>query len=860
VVRQLFEAAELPEDLATRAVALIDNVLDPTRRGVERDPTDPLPVEFRQRLTRLLVEISSTGRRPVMLTVDDAHFADPGSLRFLLHLGRRVRQTAVTIVLAEATGQRPLDPLLRAELLSQPHTRQLRIGPMATGAVATMVSQRLAAPVSAELAAEYHQISGGNPLLVNALLDDHLRVSRRSSAPVVGDAYAQAVLTCMHRGGVPLVRLARALAVLDEPAGPSVIAELLDLDVWSTVVASRAAEAAGLLHEGQFRHQRARVAVLNGMMPEEQMRLRERASEVLHKNGVAATAVARQVLSAAALGGMRTYRPRWLVPVLVEAAERGLQQDDARFALDCLRLAEQFCVDEDDRLTVVFLTLRSHMRLNPANGEECVAELSAAVRRGRLTGRRSLLPIHGLLWYGRTTEALRLLSHVASVTTGNSDTALAVFSTAAQVCYVHPGAGATLRAELTPAEPTSATFAAREACLQAATVVDAMSAGYSERALTDAERILSQSKLDDSTVGPIWSALETLVLAEQFERAAHWCDALLRAAEARRAPTWQALIAARRAMVRFCLGDLRSAEEDARHSLALLGPAGWGGMIGLPLAVLLLANTASGRPEEAARYLRVPVPEAMEHTQVGISYIRARGRYHLSRGDLPAALADFEKCRELSLRGGRDLPGLIPWRSDMAEVLVAMGQPARARDLAQEQVAMLGRHSTRTRGVTLRALARASRAEDRAAILTEAVDALQAAGDRHELAHALADLGAVHHALGQYRQARLTLRRSHHVGTAYGQGGHGPDDATGGPTLTLVRGLTEQAGAMVLSEAECRVGLLAARGQTNRQIARKCNITVSTVEQHLTRVYRKLGVQGRYELAAAFEQAISEPA
>jgi DNA-binding CsgD family transcriptional regulator len=51
-----------------------------------------------------------------------------------------------------------------------------------------------------------------------------------------------------------------------------------------------------------------------------------------------------------------------------------------------------------------------------------------------------------------------------------------------------------------------------------------------------------------------------------------------------------------------------------------------------------------------------------------------------------------------------------------------------------------------------------------------------------------------------------------------------------------------------LSDAEQRVAALAAFGYTNGQIAHKLYITVSTVEQHLTRVYRKLGIAGRAEL------------
>jgi DNA-binding CsgD family transcriptional regulator len=52
----------------------------------------------------------------------------------------------------------------------------------------------------------------------------------------------------------------------------------------------------------------------------------------------------------------------------------------------------------------------------------------------------------------------------------------------------------------------------------------------------------------------------------------------------------------------------------------------------------------------------------------------------------------------------------------------------------------------------------------------------------------------------------------------------------------------------VLSDAERRVAALAVQGHTNRQIARKLHITISTVEQHLTRSYRKLNVSRRGDL------------
>jgi DNA-binding CsgD family transcriptional regulator len=51
-----------------------------------------------------------------------------------------------------------------------------------------------------------------------------------------------------------------------------------------------------------------------------------------------------------------------------------------------------------------------------------------------------------------------------------------------------------------------------------------------------------------------------------------------------------------------------------------------------------------------------------------------------------------------------------------------------------------------------------------------------------------------------------------------------------------------------LTDAERRVSALAGRGHTNREIASSLFITVSTVEQHLTRVYRKLNLKRREDL------------
>jgi DNA-binding CsgD family transcriptional regulator len=157
----------------------------------------------------------------------------------------------------------------------------------------------------------------------------------------------------------------------------------------------------------------------------------------------------------------------------------------------------------------------------------------------------------------------------------------------------------------------------------------------------------------------------------------------------------------------------------------------------------------------------------------------------------------------------------------------------------------------RVRGVTLRLLAATSDLKSRTALLRESVDILGDCGDRYELAHSLADLSQAYQALKQLSWARSTLRLAAQAArecqadslleaivAAEDPAPPQPDQAPG----------TEE-DAIPLSDAERRVATLAARGDTNREIARRLYITVSTVEQHLTRVYRKLNVAGREDLA-----------
>jgi DNA-binding NarL/FixJ family response regulator len=127
-------------------------------------------------------------------------------------------------------------------------------------------------------------------------------------------------------------------------------------------------------------------------------------------------------------------------------------------------------------------------------------------------------------------------------------------------------------------------------------------------------------------------------------------------------------------------------------------------------------------------------------------------------------------------------------------------------------------------------------------VLRDAVDVLHRSGDKFELASALAALHDAYTQLGEAGRARSVARKANSIRQAFFA--EQPARRIGAPDV-----LEEtEVDMLVLSDAERRVAKSAAKGLTNREIAGRLYLTTSTVEQHLTRIYRKLGVSSRVQL------------
>lgn len=837
VVEQLFYSAAMPADVATHARALLVSAMSEDQTGVEGDARSIHDI------CALLLDLSR--ERPLVIAVDDVQFADRTSLRVLLHLQRKIRSAAVLLVLGEAAGTstRPAHTALRDEIVRQPQARHLRLRPLSPEGVRDLLAHHLGPQAAADLEEPCHVLSGGNPLLVHALIEDFVAAGRPAtehgvSEPVTGDAFAQAVYTCLRRGEELLLRVAQGVAVLGELAKTELLARLLELDSRTVRDLFKTMNEAGLMDADRFRHPVARTAVLREVDPDELSALRLKAARLLHDDGVPAVTVAEYVTAAECEPGA------WAVPVLRDAAAEALARNDIHRAVDCLDLARAACRDERETIAVTATLAEAQWLVDPAAAAQHLTRLGAAFHRGLLPEREAWALVRALVWFGRSAEAEAVLARLDSAAPDSAALDGSAPDGSAQ--------------DDEPQDRSTGRHVTRHWLVDVQPqLLGDLAADLDGRrldtpaAVESAERVLRSARIGETPLEELICALQALNHGDRGDRAGYWCDEFLEEARAHRAVTWRAALSDVAAAVALRRGDLVSAERLARAALGALPAPSWGVGIGSPLATLVQATTRLGKFQEADAQLRQGVPQAVQQTRHWAQYLLARGQHYLATDRLRAALADFLAVGELAAEWRLDLPVLLPWRQEAAQVHVRMGEPERARELVDRQLALPGADGARVRGVSLRILASASAPGRRLPLLRESVDLLGGLGDWYELALAFADLSAAHQASAEFDQARIAARRALRLAKSckakplheYLQHHR---TATGG--LDFDDSAEHGASSTPLSAAERRVAGLAALGYTNREISRRLYITVSTVEQHLTRTYRKLKINRRTDL------------
>ncbi|WP_306192407.1 LuxR family transcriptional regulator [Streptomyces sp. MK5] len=748
-------------------------------------------VEDMQRFCRAVDSLGSDA--PVVICVDDAHHADRTSLDHLQYLARHGGRARVLLVVTVPLQERPSRAAFLTELLRRPGFRRVTLGPLSRETAADVVRSaghgRLAGPL--------YELSGGNPLLLRALLEECPRADRAEPRP--GGPYAMAVAACLHRSGPGTAAVAQVCALLGPRAGAERAARVLGLPTEEVRRTLSALEAAALLTGGRTRHPVAQDVILAAVPAGRRAELHRRAARVLRAEGCPAAETAGHLLAAAehAPGADAEH-----LRTLCDTAEDLLAEDDAAGALRLLELAHRCCPEGPQRTAVGLRLAQVSWRLDPAAAEPHLDSLLRAGRLGRLDPAQAQPLAQLLMAQGRCAD----LAEAADDSGRRADPAGA------------------------PALPP----------LGAATG-DTVPAG---------EHLLQSARLTDATLLPVWQALFSLTYSAGPQRAVPWTRRLLAEAERRRAPGWHAAFAELHAQALLRTGDLTGAVEFAERALAALSGSGRAPFAYSARAVLVRAHDALGRYDRAAEHLDAP-PPALLRTRHGLAFLHARGHHHLTSGQPQPALADFLEVGRLMREWRIDHPAYLPWRTDAAEALLRLGHVEHAAHLAGEQLALPDARHPWTDGQALRVQALATTVpQRRAALLTRALVLLRQSGDRLATARTLADLARLHAPGTPARTAHLEAawRLSEECGAA----ALAHDILPVAPAQVVREAENARprpaSGETRLTASEQRVATLAAQGLTNREISARLCLTVSTVEQHLTRVYRKLHITSRRDL------------
>lgn len=849
-------------------------------------------------------------REPLVIAIDDAHWADAPSLRFADYLAGRLDGLPVAVVVAA----RPSEPGAPAELLERLRSGRdpllVSPGPLGERATAALLREHWRREPSAAFVAACHRSCAGNPLYVHALARE-LR-----DAGVEPDAGGAAIV---QESGPDAISRALALrltqlpegsaAVLDAVAVFGLAAELRHVVAATGLDPARVGELAdlladaGLLDAGRplrFAHPVARQSVYARLRPAARTALHACAASVLAADARPAEEIARHLLQLEPVGDPHvvatlravaadalaqgsadvalTHLRRALIEppapavrgaVLAELGQAELLAGEPGPAGEHLERAAAAAADDPERRALL-LKAASRARLHRGDLAGAV-ELLEQARAGvgpdtdlRLTAQAAAV---GILRPPLAAAALERLERraasedwlAARAAPGARDAGAGQDARAAHVArgadagkharapHVARDADAGPAVRAAPATRDTPAEQAALAELAAARWLDGRivaGAELAERALHGGGLLAAEG----AGSLQVNHALRVLVDADRDDLALPVADEALEAARRQGSVLGVVSMLGLRALSAWRGGDVLGAEARARELLDLT-PTTIGKLA--HWSYLALALVERGELDEAETAVaRSGADHAPLLSYTGVT-LHARARLRLAQGRPEQALADLADLRERERQLGVGHLS-VGWHRTAVEAALALGDAAVAAELATEQLARSERWRTASgRGLALSTLGLATGGRGGLPLLAEGAELLGRSPARLDHARALVDLGAALRRAGRPAQAREPLRAGHDAARACGAtvlAARAHDELTvaGAKPRRL-----EFSGAEALTAAERRVAELAADGLANREIAATLFVTVRTVENHLARTYRKLGIASRRELAAA---------
>jgi DNA-binding CsgD family transcriptional regulator len=845
VARQLLEANMAGFDERDRTLLLAGSAvhaaavlgLGPPAQAIEE-------FAVRHGLYWLLANLADLA--PVLVCIDDAHWADDQSWRWILHVSNRLDALRVGVALTWRLGESELADQRLLELEIQSAVETLHPAPLSRGGTAQVVQAQLGAVPDETFLDACYTATRGNPLYLRetlqALAADGVKPAADQVTRVTElrpERVAPAVLVRLARAGKPALQLARAVAVLDTEARLSVVAALARLAPTEAAgTADRLVTARLFEPEGPLRyvHPIVRDAVYSDIGPAERSILHRRAAELLCRGTTTADRGVSHLLRVEPAGDP------WVVGQLQAAAARAVSSGAPDAAVMLLERALVEPPAADACGVVLAMLADAQFRAGMSAAPETFARAEEAASSDDM--RRQLMLARGLsLWMNlRFSEAYDLLAPAA-------EHDLEVFELLAGMCVVVDDLAPRVRQRLDRIPQEGRFDTATRRALAVTAVADILA---TMRAPASAVPSLVRPFIDGGDMAYLVSPSSWWAIGAMWATAAYdEAEALaLKALErARQAGSAWAVATAEiwLACVAYDRGDIAGSVEHAEAAFAAAGGDRSPFSLGMRIGLLGMAYVQSDRLQAADElFVREVGDGELSLLITGIWVLRARALLRLVQGDLEKAHTDaLEIERRVKLRGGLH-GGVRPW---VVQILMQSGDQERAVHVARAE------HEAATRyglphwlGPAERALGLVQGDLDR---LQRSVELLQQTPCRLELAHSLVELGAALRRGGQRSAAREPLTRGMDVAQRCGAAilvtrARQELRASGVRPRRLV-----MSGIESLTPAELRTARLAAEGNTNREIAQQLWVSPKTIETQLRAAYHKLDIASRIQLREA---------
>jgi len=807
----------------------------------------------------LLSNLADAG--PVLIAIDDAHWADRASLRLLLYLLQRLDEMAVAILAARRLGEPGAPDDLLGQIAAHVSTRRLRPEALSRSGAHEMVLAAM--PLTDEAFSDAcWRMTEGNVFLLDELIAA-VQAERweptADNAARIGTLAPEAVLRAV---AVRLMRLsddaagvARAVAVLGQDAALRHVAALTEREPDRVAAAVDALAASDILRPADpgtlaFAHPLLASAVYADVGTGERAALHRRAAQLLRAEGTAAEHVAAHLLQSPGTG------EAWVVDVLCAAAQEAIAQGAPESAVGYLRRALDEPPHHDARPAL----------LRRLGVSEAATGLSTAVQRLQdaleaSTGaddRTQTLLVLGrtLSAAGRHDEALAAFDEATATGEGADAQVLAqARADALTLGLLDPQRRAGLLDASLEVAPGAPAGKAERMLLAASCLQRGLRGEPRDEVLTLADRALDGAQLAEEGADgtALYGVVATLYACDELA----WNDRVLTAAmsQSRTDGSVMAFASASlwRGVSRWAQGRLAEALADAEQAVDA-ERQGWSQFLPVAYGTLIGLHLDRGEIDAAAARAAAHDASAFGDSVLLAPWHEALGRLALVQRRERDALAHFEAWRDV-VSGVSNPAFFAGWRSAMARVLPALGRSDEAHALAAEEVRLATRFGApRALSVALRGRAHAEAHDELdgpIALLQRAVRAASESQARLEHCRALVELGAALRRAGRRSDAGRALGEALELSRACGARRL---EETALDELEVAGARVQSAarrGADALSPSERRVVALAIDGLTNRQIGEALFVTRKAVEWHLGNAYRKLDVRSRQELAQA---------